>query len=184
MIYFESPGEQNTDATLRAAKDEALKRGIKYVVVASTWGGTAKIASEVFAGADINLIIVTHNTGFKEPGKQEFDLNLKKELEAKGVKVHIGTMVLRNLGRSIKNVLGYCQEELVNTALRMFGQGTKVCVEIAASACDAGLVPPEDIITVAGTGKGADTAILIKAEPSCNFFEMKVKEYLAKPKNL
>lgn len=184
MIYFESPCEQNTDETLRIAKEEALKRGIKYVVVASTWGGTAKKASEVFAGTGINLIIITLNTGFREPGKQDFDLNLKKELEAKGIKVHTGTMVLRNLGRSIKNILGYCQEELVNTTLRIFGQGTKVCVEIAASACDAGLVPPEDIITVAGTGKGADTAILIKANSSNNFFEMKVKEYLAKPRNL
>lgn len=184
MRYFEKSGKENTKETLQIAKDEALKRGIKHVVVASTRGNTAKLAADIFSQTSINLTIVTHNTGFREAGVQEFDLNLKKELEAKGVKVHIATMVLRNLGRSIKNVLSYCQEELVSTTLRMFGQGTKVCVEIAASACDAGLVPPEDIITVAGTGRGADTAILIKAESSCDFFEMKIKEYLAKAINV
>ncbi|MFH1453089.1 MAG: pyruvate kinase alpha/beta domain-containing protein [Armatimonadota bacterium] len=182
MIYFEKAGEHNTEDTLKAAKEEALKRDIKHVVIASTRGNTARLAAEFFKGAGLNLVIVTHNTGFKEPGVQEFDPGLKNDLEARGIKVHTGTMVLRNLGRSIKNILGYCQEELVNTALRMFGQGTKVCIEIAASSCDAGLVPPEDIIAVAGTGKGADTAVIIKADSSNNFMEMKVRSYIAKPR--
>jgi hypothetical protein len=64
----------------------------------------------------------------------------------------------------------------------MLGQGIKVCVEIAAMACDAGLAPPGDVIAVAGTGQGADTACLIKGDSSNRFFQIKVREILAKPK--
>jgi hypothetical protein len=64
----------------------------------------------------------------------------------------------------------------------MLGQGVKVCVEIAAMACDAGLAPADDVICVAGTGQGADTACLIKADSSNRFFQIRVREILAKPR--
>ena len=58
----------------------------------------------------------------------------------------------------------------------------KVCVEITAMAADAGLIPAEDIVAVAGTGRGADTVCLIKADSSNRFFKIKVKEIITKPK--
>jgi hypothetical protein len=48
-------------------------------------------------------------------------------------------------------------------------------------ASDAGLIPPGDIIAIAGTQKGADTAAIIKADASNRFFDIKVREILAKP---
>jgi len=48
-------------------------------------------------------------------------------------------------------------------------------------ASDAGLIPPGDIIAIAGTQKGADTAAIIKADSSNRFFDIKVREILAKP---
>jgi uncharacterized protein len=63
----------------------------------------------------------------------------------------------------------------------MFGQGIKVCVEIAAMAADAGLIPAGDVIAVGGTGRGADTAAVIAADSSNRFFNIKVREILAKP---
>ena len=65
----------------------------------------------------------------------------------------------------------------------MFGQGTKVAVEIVAMASDADLLPVEDVIAVAGTGKGADTCLVIGANSTNQFFDIKVREILAKPKD-
>ena len=59
----------------------------------------------------------------------------------------------------------------------------KVCVEIVAMAGDANLVPVEDVIAVAGTGRGADTAVVIGANSTNRLFDIKVRAILAKPKN-
>lgn len=127
--------------------------------------------------------MVTHNTGFKEPGVQEFPEEIREEVRARGVKVLTGTMVLRSLGTAIREMGGgYSEQELIANTLRMLGQGMKVCVEITAMAADAGLIPPESIVSVAGTGRGADTACLIKADSSNRFFNIKVKEIITKPK--
>lgn len=65
----------------------------------------------------------------------------------------------------------------------MLGQGVKVCVEIAGMAADAGLVPyGEEIIAVAGSGTGADTALVITPAHSNNFFDTSVKEIICKPR--
>ena len=40
-MYFEKAGKENTERTLLIAKEEALKRGINHIVVASTFGDTA-----------------------------------------------------------------------------------------------------------------------------------------------
>ena len=59
----------------------------------------------------------------------------------------------------------------------------KVAVEIAAMAADAGLIPVDrDIISIAGTGRGADTAIVIKPENSSRLFNITIKEIIAKPR--
>jgi len=66
--------------------------------------------------------------------------------------------------------------------LMMFCEGFKVAVEIAAMAADAGLVrTDEDIISIAGTGKGADTALVIRPAISKRLFDLRVKKILAKP---
>ena len=64
----------------------------------------------------------------------------------------------------------------------MFSQGVKVCVEISAMAADSGVIPFDDVITIAGTGRGADTACLIRANSSNRFFKIRIKEIIAKPK--
>ena len=66
-----------------------------------------------------------------------------------------------------------------------FSQGTKVCIEIASTVCDAGLIPDldRDIICVGGTGRGADTVCIIKPAPTSEFKNLRVKAILAKPFN-
>ncbi len=182
-MVFDQPGDTNTTTTLQIAIEKAKKRKITHLIVASTRGKAGVEAARLIQGSPLKLVVVTHNTGFKEPGKQEFDPELKKEIESLGGIVYTGTMVLRGLGAAIRNKTGYSHEALVADTLRMFGQGVKVCIEIVAMTCDAGLIPFEDVIAVAGTSKGADTCAVIEANSSNQFFQIKVREILAKPRN-
>jgi hypothetical protein len=64
----------------------------------------------------------------------------------------------------------------------MFGQGVKVCVEIATMALDAGMIPyGEDVIAVGGTGTGADTAVILRPSHAASIFDTWISEILCKP---
>lgn len=59
----------------------------------------------------------------------------------------------------------------------------KVAVEVALMAADAGLIPVgKEVVAIAGTSNGADTAIVV--QPACprKFHELKIKEIVAKPR--
>ncbi len=84
MVYFEKPGRDNTEETLQIAKDEATKRGIGYMVVASTIGDSGLLAAQMLRGTDIRLVVVTHSTGHREAGEQLFSDDTKKEIEGLG----------------------------------------------------------------------------------------------------
>lgn len=181
-VYFEKPGIENTEETLKIAKKRAEELGIKTIVVASTVGDTALRAMDVFKGCKV--IVVTHVAGMRQPDFQEFEENNKKIVEDKGGIVLTTTHALGGLSKAMRKkydtfVLG----EVIADALRIFGQGIKVVCEIAAMAADAGLVrTDEDIIAVAGSGRGADTAVVITPANTHDFFELKVREILCKPR--
>jgi len=183
VIYFESLGPQNTEEVLKAVRERAKELGIRYVVIASTTGKTAKKALEILGDLDLKLVVVTHHTGFERPGEQQMSEATRKELEEKGVRVVTATHALSALERSISRRLGGASRtEAIAEALRcLFGRGLKVCVEITVMAADAGAIPMEDIIAVGGTGSGADAAAVIYPAHSNNFFDMKIKEIIAKP---
>ncbi len=181
MILHHGSGPEFTEVTVKAAVEACGEHKIKHLIVASTTGTTARAAHAAVKGGDVQLVVVTHNTGFGEEGGQKFPAELRAELEAGGTRVLTGTMVFRSLGRAIRDKTGGDQETLVASALRVLGEGTKVCAEIAMMAADAGLVPPEDVVCVAGTGRGADTAAVVRAVPSNKFFDLKIRAYVAKP---
>ena len=99
-VYFESPGKENTDETLRLAKRRADQLGIRDIVLASYTGYTALKAVEVFKG--YNLVIVTHFTGFKEPGVQELSDERAKKIRASGGKILTATHVFIGVDRAIQ----------------------------------------------------------------------------------
>jgi len=67
--------------------------------------------------------------------------------------------------------------------LRILGNGMKVVSEIAMAAADAGLVrTDEEVISIGGTGRGADTAVVLKPVNVHNFFDLRIKEILCKPR--
>ena len=73
--------------------------------------------------------------------------------------------------------------DVMADTFRMFCQGMKVCVEIVAMAADVGAIPIEqDVISIAGTGRGADTAIVIKPAHTLNIFDIRIREIIAKPR--
>jgi hypothetical protein len=55
-------------------------------------------------------------------------------------------------------------------------------VEITLMATDAGLIPADkDIVAIGGTGNGADTALRIYPANTSRFFDLKIREIIAKP---
>lgn len=183
-IYFERPGPQNTDKTLKAAKKRAQELGIKHVVVATTSGETGVKAAEIFQGTGIEVIVVAHQYGFLQPGKIELKKQLEEKIKSLGAKLLIGTDIFTMVPRAFRGKLGGNPLDVVSATLRMFCQGVKVCVEIAVMAADAGLIPvDQDIIAIAGTGSGADTTIVLKpADISRMFTDLKIREIIAKPR--
>jgi len=184
VVFFDRAGEHNTEEALNIAKDYAKEMGIRYVLVASTRGNVATKARDVFKDSGVNLIIVTHAQGFLEPGKQQFDENIRRELEEEGIKILTATHVFGGVDRAISKILGGTTlVEMIANSLRMFSEGTKVAVEIVLMATDAGLIPVnEDVLSVAGTAKGSDTVLLIKPANTRNIFDLKVREVLAMPR--
>jgi len=72
--------------------------------------------------------------------------------------------------------------EIMANTLYIFGQGMKVACEIVMMAADSGLVrTDEDVISVAGTNGGSDTALVLKPVNTGRFFDLRVKEILCKP---
>jgi hypothetical protein len=182
--YFEKPGKANTGDCLAIVRSAVQDFGYEHIVVATTGGDTALLFSEAFnKGTGVNLVAVTHSYGFKEPNTTELDPELANKIRANGAILYTGTMVTHSLESALsKQFNGLYPALIVAQALRRFGEGTKVCCEIAMMAVDAGLVPEGvDIITVAGTGRGADTVMVIRSAASKRFLDLKVQEILAKP---
>jgi len=181
-LYFTSAGETNTEALLKFVKDYAEARGVNHIVVASTTGETGVKASEVFKG--FNVVVVTHHAGFTEPGAQELNEENRLKILENGAHVLTATHALSSVERAIRKEFGTIQPlELIAHTLRRLGEGTKVCVEITLMASDAGLIPMDrDIIAVAGSSRGADTALLIKPANASRFFDLKIREIIAKPR--
>ena len=184
-VYFENPGGKNTDEVLRIAKQRAQELGIKTILVASTTGDTAVKAVEVFSGC--RVIAVSHVTGFREPDVQEFTDDKRKMVESKGGIVLTTAHAFGGVSKAMKYKFNtYVIGDIIANTLYIFGQGMKVACEIALMAADGGLVrTDEDVIAIAGTGGeglGADTAIVLKPVNSHDFFDLRVKEILCKPR--
>lgn len=182
-LYFKEAGAKNTDALLEFVKAYVKREDIKDIVVASTTGETGARAAKIFKG--YNLVVVTHHFGFREPGKTELQEEFEREITANGAKIFTGIHALSGVERAIRRDFGTLAPlELIANVLRLMGEGTKVCVEITLMAADAGLIPVDrDIVAIAGTGKGVDTALRIKPANTARFFDLKIREVIAKPQN-
>ncbi len=182
IVYFDSPGAEHTGETLRLARARAEELGITSIVVASTTGDTGVKAAAEFK--NYKVIVVTHAAGFKAPGAQELTLENKQKIEKLGAEVFTGTHAFGGIAHAVRRTYNtYILGDFMANTLRVFGQGTKVAIEISLMAADAGLVSPdEEVIAIGGTTSGADTAIVVKPAHAHDAFSLRVKEIICKPR--
>jgi len=181
-LYHKKTGKINTEKTLEAAAKRAEALGIRCVLVASTTGETGLLAAELMSEKEV--IVVTHSTGFTKPDYQQLRADLREKIEAAGAKILTCQHAFGGVGRAVRKKLGtYEVDEIMAFTLRTFGEGTKVAIEIALMAADAGLVSTQaPCVSIGGTGEGADTALVLVPAHAQNFFDLKVQEILAKPR--
>ena len=180
--YFMDADQEHTEDVLRLVAARASELGIKRVVIASASGRTALAAVDVLQG--LQVVVITHETGYVTDGVQEFPDDLRQALEARGVSVHTVTHAFGGLSRAMRkkfntHVIG----DIIANTLRVFGQGLKVAVEITLMAADCGAVrTDETVIAAGGAEHGLDTAIVCKPVNAQRFFDLKIQEIVCKPR--
>jgi hypothetical protein len=181
-LFFQKAGPRNTRQVLEAVARRAGELSIDQVLLPTCSGKTVFEALEVLPSG-LRITAITHVTGFREPDHQELDPGVRKELEEKGVTVYTGQHAFGGVGRAVRNKMStYQVDEIMANTLRVFGHGTKVAVELALMAADAGLVRTDlDVISTGGTASGIDTALVLRPANSFRFFDLKVRELICKP---
>lgn len=181
--YFEKPGKENSGRCVEIVAS-LVAEGFRHVVVATTVGDTGVAVARRLNGKDANLVVVTHSAGFKEANHFELLPENRDEIIRLGGKIYTGTILTHSIETAFaQKFQGLYPTMVVAQSLRRFGEGPKVCCEIVMEACDGGLIPEfEEVVVVAGTGRGADTVCIIKSAASKRFFDLKVLEILAKPR--
>lgn len=180
MVYFDKPGKQNTERTLQLAVQAAKEEGIGALVVATGSGYTPLLLKG--AAKELDIVVVTHANGYREPGEQELPAQVRRELQDCGMAIVTATHVLSGAERGIsKKFSGAYPVEIMAHTLRMFGQGTKVCVECAVMALDCGAIRPGPVVCVGGTGRGADTAWILRPAHAANILDTKLDRLICKP---
>ncbi|MDP3062641.1 MAG: pyruvate kinase alpha/beta domain-containing protein [Chloroflexota bacterium] len=182
VTYYDKSGPDNTEATLRIAKKRAEELGIHTIVVASTKGKTGVRATEVFKGEKV--VVVSHTAGFDQPNTQQLTEENRKRILANGGIIHTASHAFTGVGGAVRRKFNtYGADDIVANTLRVFGAGTKVACEIVLMAADGGLVrTDEDVIAIAGSSEGADTALVLQPVNLRDLFDLKVREVLCKPR--
>jgi hypothetical protein len=181
-VYFDKPGKENTEAVFEIARKRAEELGIKTIIVASTTGETAVAAVKALKG--FKIIIVSHVMGSKEPNVNPMSEENRKAVVDSGAIIVTAAHAFGSIDRAMRksfNMVGL--GETIAHVLRVFGQGMKVVCEISLMAADAGAVrTDEEVVSIGGTGRGADTAVVLNPVNTTDFFNLKVKEILCKPR--
>jgi len=180
-VYFKQMGQKNTARTLEMAHARAKALDVDMVLVASTTGKTGIEAVKTMKG--LNVIVVSHSFGFKEANMQELSYINLAEIESNGGKVLTCCHAFGGVNRGIRKKWGtYQVDEVIAQTLRIFSEGMKVAVEIAIMAADAGLVRTDKpVMSIGGTGKGADTAVVLIPANAQSFFDMQILEVVCMP---
>ena len=180
-VYFAQAGPANTSRTLELARARAAALDIRKILVASTSGATGAQAARVLQGLDV--IVVSHSTGFGQPDTQSLTPENRAAIESTGAQILTCQHAFGGVGRAVRKKLGtYQVDEIMAYTLRTFCEGIKVAAEMCLMAADAGLVrTDEPAIAIAGTGRGADTAVVLKPANAQDFFDLRFLEIICMP---
>jgi len=187
IVYFENTAKyaENTRVVIETVGGYAKAHKIKHVIAASCTGYVgAKLAPVKRANPKLNVVAVKMAPAIDALYNVKVNPKFVAAMKEAGVTFFGGTHVLTGgADRAIRaKFQGYPPTAIVAETLYLFSQGMKVAVEIIAMAVDAGYVPEgEEVISIGGTGHGADTAIVAKAAASANLFDLDVHRILAMP---
>jgi hypothetical protein len=184
MVRLTVNDNENTARSLSIAIEEAIRLNAR-VVAASSSGDTAVEALRAAREKGIadRLVIVSSVFGSRGPGNNGMKEECVRELGAANVKIVTAAHMLSGAERAMSTKFrGAYPVEIIAHTLRMFSQGVKVAVEIGAMALDAGVIPHgEPIVAIGGTGRGADTVVVLTPAYTADIFSTKVHEILCKP---
>ena len=194
IFYFNVCGQINTEKTLKLAIQRASELNIKKLVVASETGLSALKTAKLLRDSGISLIVVTSAAGTKIENTVIGDLRIgvpdKKiwgQLEKNGAKIVRATDPLYNIGAALEHKGIPTTATLIRLCLKMISSGTAVCVTATLMATDNGVLREgEEVVTVAGSWIGLDTALVVRATNSVNLLKagaMQIREIICKPRN-
>lgn len=198
--YFAEPGPQNTDATIDAILERVREGDIQAIVVASMSGRTAiKVAEGLkAAGLEVKVVCVTGPPSWEQYG---YEMPLLKPKERAKLK-QLGVAIVDHVEEPFREITfrNWWEEETIEVPrpeadlfwmalICVGGHGFRTAIEVVFMALEAGAIKlGERVIGVAGTGEGADSAVVMKAtrfedavgpDPDKR---LKVEEILAMPK--
>lgn len=178
VLYFKTPGPHNTSNVINAVKERVKKGDVKYAVVASISGKAALKVAEELKDSDLSLICVSGFPGWRTIHGIKYPFvkgKIRKRLES--LNVAIVDKVPSSLSGDTTDYglarYGYVPASWVvaETLEAVGGYGLKTAVEAILMATDCDAIPPfNDVISIAGTDKGADTAIVAKSTFSPSMF--------------
>jgi uncharacterized protein len=191
--FFEKPGAENTASVVQAVRRRLRQKDIRTVLVASESGELALQLGKAFAPSSV--ICVTYDPVTRQK-YQKPELR-REELRKQGLTVVDTVPEPLTRGLTFRNwwekktvhLAGPSADLFWMTLICVGGHGFRTAVEIVFIAVEAGAVSVgERVVSIAGTGRGADSAIVMRASR----FEdavgevprkrMKVEEILAMPK--
>lgn len=187
IVYFEDTKKaaQNTRRVVEVVGEHLKERRVKHVVLATNTGYVgAQFAPLAKKHPKVNFVGVKMAPAVDKIYDVKWSARHAKAMEKAGIKLVCGTHAITGgVDRAVQGLFeGYSPGSLIAHSLYLFSQGMKVCVEIIAMACDAGLVPEGvEVVSCAGTGHGSDTVIAARSAGSANLFKIDIHRVLAMP---
>lgn len=173
--FFESPGEGNTDEVIRTVVNRAEEGDIEAVVVASVSGKTSvKVAEQLRKrGLRMKVICVSGPPSWKKYAQYRFPLieeEMWRKMDASGIRVindveePFKPITFRNWWeKKTVEVLRPESDLFWMSLICVGGHGFRTAVEVVFMAEEAKVINAGDMVmSIAGTGTGADTAIVMK----------------------
>ncbi len=184
--FYQESGKDNTLETFEAVAARVENLDLNYVIVATTTGETGAKAVEFFEDIEADLIVVAHQYGFRSDGKIELEDEYRDIIEDSSyTRLVVTPDILTRVPKIARGKYdGFTYLDMISDTLKLFSEGMKVCVECTIQAADSGNVSVnEEIAVMAGTGKGADTGVILESKHSHKLFDIDVKEIVCMPRN-
>ncbi|MFA5181124.1 MAG: hypothetical protein WC405_07365 [Syntrophales bacterium] len=212
MRVFERPGPVNTDEVIEIVKTVSSK--YEYLVVASITGDCALKTAERIPDKEVICVtcpqgmswevnkmdegpfatipeLAEMRSSWSKQGLTRVSMGItqvnRQKLDNLKVKIVQGTIPFFGPSFSIRVHLHQITGlDLMAKTLELISTGTLVCLECVLMSVDAGVIPEgQEVLALAGTERGLDTAWVIRSSASANLFHPskggRFIELLAKP---